>query len=308
MIRPGTEVGAWILGSGGLLGGALVRQAQRVGVRVFNGPTIPWHDRATRGSVVEAAARAFASSIDDGRMVVIWAAGTAGVGSHESEAEKENEILREVMEVLTSCWPATGGAFFLTSSAGAVYAGAGDAPFNAESPTRGNSPYGRSKLWQEDFVRSALPSSVDVHIGRLGNIYGPTSTGRQGLIPRLCAAALTRRAMNLFVPLDTLRDYCFVDDAASLIWRQILQQGSARTITVISSGRSVSVSEVVSTVQQVAHRKVPIALGSDPEADRQPSDLRLRPDWLTSYPDFQPIDLGTGIKRIIDNLAIASRR
>jgi UDP-glucose 4-epimerase len=241
-------------------------------------------------------------------MVVIWAAGTAGVGSSEAEAERENEVLREVVDALGNCWPDTGGSFFLTSSAGAVYAGADDAPFSAESPTRGNSPYGRSKLWQEDFVRSALPSSVDVHIGRLGNIYGPTSTGRQGLIPRLCAAALSRRAMNLFVPLDTLRDYCFVDDAASLIWREILQQESERTTTVIASGRSVSVSEVVSTVQQVAHRKVPIALGSDPEADRQPIDLRLTPDWLTSYPEFQPIDLGTGIKRIIDDLAIASHQ
>ena len=307
MTSHAPEIHAWILGSGGLLGGGLTRQAANFGIHIFPGPTIPWNDPVARRRVLDEAAESFASSIDGGRMVVVWAAGTAGVGSDDSAANNENAILQELVEGLQDRWPQTGGTFFLTSSAGAVYAGSGEAPFTAESPIAPNSPYGRSKVWQEKFISASLPPTVDVRIGRLGNIYGATSNGRQGLIPRLCSAALSRSAMNLFVPLDTLRDYCFVDDAATLIWREILKQESARTTTVIASGRSVSVSEVVSTVQQVAHRKVPIALGSDPEADRQPIDLRLTPDWLTSYPEFQPIDLGTGIKRIIDDLAIASR-
>jgi len=257
--------------------------------------------------VLDQAAESFAYSVGGDRMVVIWAAGTAGVGSDDSAADDENAILRELVEALKGRWPQTGGTFFLTSSAGAVYAGSKKAPFTAASLVSPNSPYGRSKVWQEKYVSASLSPTVDVRIGRLGNIYGTTSNGRQGLIPRLCIAALSRSAMNLFVPLDTLRDYCFVDDAAVLIWREILRPRSTTGTTVIGSGRSLSVSEVVSTVQQVSHRRVPIALGSDPEAARQPMDLRLQPDWLLSNPDFQPIDLGTGIKRIIDGLAIAPR-
>jgi len=307
MTSHAPEIHAWILGSGGLLGGGLTKQAARYGIHVFQGPTIPWCDPIARRRVLDQAAESFASARDDGSMVVVWAAGTAGVGSDESAADDENAILRELVEALQGRWPKAGGIFFLTSSAGAVYAGSRKAPFTAASPTSPNSPYGRSKVWQEKYISASLPPTVDVRIGRLGNIYGATSNGRQGLIPRLCIAALSRRAMNLFVPLDTLRDYCFVDDAAVLIWREILRPGTTTRTTVIGSGRSLSVSEVVSTVQQVTHRKVPIALGSDPEASRQPMDLRLQPEWLVTSPDFQPIDLGTGIKRIIDAMAIAPR-
>ena len=307
MTSHAPEIHAWILGSGGLLGGGLTRQATNLGIHVFPAPPIPWRDPIARRRVLDQGAEAFASSIDGGRMVVIWAAGTAGVGSDDSAANDENAILRELVEALQGRWPMAGGTFFLTSSAGAVYAGSEEAPFTAESPIAPNSPYGRSKVWQENYISASLPPTVDVRIGRLGNIYGATSNGRQGLIPRLCSAALSRSAMNLFVPLDTLRDYCFVDDAAVLIWQEILRPGTTPRTTVIGSGRSLSVSEVVSTVQQVTHRRVPIALGSDPEAARQPMDLRLQPDWLVSCPDFQPIDLGTGIKRIIDAVAIAPR-
>ena len=53
-------------------------------------------------------------------------------------------------------------------------------------------------------------------IGRFSNLYGPgQNLGKlQGLISRLALSAVTRQPINIFVPLDTIRDYVYVDDAA----------------------------------------------------------------------------------------------
>lgn len=298
---------AWILGSGGLLGSALARRAEDHGFEIFTGPRIPWSDPDERIRVFADIARDFAKVIGGAPMIVAWAAGIAGVSSDEATADFETRVLGDLLEVLSPWWPASGGVFFLASSAGAVYAASSSAPFDSSSPTGANSPYGRAKLAQEELLKDALPGNVRVVVGRLGNLYGPPAHGRQGLINRLSAAALNRSALNLFVSMDTLRDYCWADDAAELIWRDVLDSSRESCVRVIGSGQAVSVSEVVSTVESVTHRRVPIALGTDPESERQPIDLRLSPDWLRMYPEFRPLDLASGVKRLVNDLATVPR-
>ncbi len=298
---------AWILGSGGLLGSALARRAADHGVDIFTGPPIPWSDPSERARVFADSARAFAAVSSGAPMIVAWAAGIAGVSSDEATADSETQVLRELLEVLAPWWPARGGVFFLASSAGAVYAASPNAPFDTSSPRGANSPYGRAKLAQEQLLAGALPGNVRVVVGRLGNLYGPPAHGRHGLISRLSAAALSRSALNLFVSMDTLRDYCWAEDAAELIWRDLLDSSPDSCVRVIGSGQAVSISEVVSTVESVTHRRVPIALGTDPESERQPIDLRLSPDWLRMYPEFRPLDLASGVKRLVNDLATVPR-
>lgn len=298
---------AWVVGSGGLLGSALVRRAKRHNVDVFTGAAIPWSDPGRRVRVLSQSARDFAAASAGAPMLVLWAAGTSGVGSDDSMAQGETRILEEALHALAPHWPTRGGAFFLASSAGAVYAASHPAPFNASSPPAAKSPYGRAKLAQEALVTTTLPPNVGKVIGRLGNIYGPPSSGRHGLVSRLAAAALSRSALNLFVSMDTLRDYCWADDAADLIWRDVLNDEVDSCIRVIGSGRAVTISELVATVQAVTHRRVPLALGTDPESARQPIDLRLEPDWLSSPSEFQPLALASGIKRLVTELVTASR-
>lgn len=298
---------AWIIGSGGLLGSALARRAADHEVDIFTGPPIPWSQSAERVRVLGESACKFAEESGGAPMIVMWAAGIAGVSSDEAIADSETQVLGELLEVLSPWWPASGGVFFLASSAGAVYAASPKAPFDSSSPTGANSPYGRAKLAQEALLSASLPESVRVVVGRLGNLYGPPANGRHGLISRLSAAALNRSALNLFVSMDTLRDYCWADDAAELIWRDVLDSSRESSVRVIGSGQAVSISEVVSTVESVTHRRVPIALGSDPESERQPIDLRLSPDWLRTHPEFTPLDLASGIKRLVTDLVTVPR-
>jgi len=97
------------------------------------------------------------------------------------------------------------------------------------------------------------------------------------LVSRLAWCAGTQEPANIFVPLDTIRDYVYVDDAARTCLH-VLQQSTQQTeIAVIASGRPVTVGQLIRTVQQVTKRHIPVALGSHASARDQVLDLRLEP-------------------------------
>jgi UDP-glucose 4-epimerase len=204
----------WVIGSGGLLGSAL----RHTVVDSFDAKPIRWGDQDESGEDLKANLKVFTAQLDPNHpWRIIWAAGQATVSSSEDKCRNElttfSEFVNHVQEHLT-----TAGRFFLTSSAGGVYAGSSDPPFNAESVPVPTSAYGRLKLDQEKILTVTFKGRVDVHttIGRISNLYGPgQNLGKlQGLISHLILAALSKRAMNMFVPLDTIRDFLFVEDAA----------------------------------------------------------------------------------------------
>ncbi len=100
--------------------------------------------------------------------------------------------------------------------------------------------------------------------------------------------------------MDTVRDYLFVDDAARLVWECTLtavhDQPSEPRVVIIASGQPTTVAEVIATVQNVAHRRVPLALGTHPSARHQATDLRLVP--TATVAGLTP--LPNGIKRVLD--------
>ena len=112
-----------------------------------------------------------------------------------------------------------GNGFFLASSAGGVYAGASGPPFTEHTEPAPISAYGRAKLRSEEIATEfAVRTSTALLVGRLANLYGPGQNldKPQGLVSQLCLAQLTRQPLTVYVPLDTMRDYLFVDDAAAM--------------------------------------------------------------------------------------------
>ena len=80
------------------------------------------------------------------------------------------------------------------------------------------SPYGFAKLDQEGLVATwAEATQVRTIVGRLANLYGPGQNVAkpQGLISQLVLSTLLRRPTSIYVPLDTMRDYLYVDDAGT---------------------------------------------------------------------------------------------
>ncbi len=93
--------------------------------------------------------------------------------------------------------------------------------------------------------------------------------------------------MNIFVPLDTIRDFVFVNDAAQVI-NTLATMDSPPKIAVIASGEPKSLATVISQVQAVIRIKIPISYGDHASSSGQVADLRMIPTvpcaQLTPFP------------------------
>jgi len=305
----------WIIGRGGLLGRALARRFPHH----WAAPSVPWSDPAAAVSALRTQAEEFHEWAGRQPWAVLWAAGAGVVSSNAPALQAERANLRAVLEAVAN-WPTAneqgGGVFFLASSAGGVYAGSEPAPFDALSTPVATSPYGELKLQQEADARDLLADRADLVIGRIANLYGPDQnpTKSQGLISRLCMAAAHRAPINLYVPLGTLRDYVYADDAAAVIATRVHERLQQRqrgldvarpSVMVVASGQATSVGQLIGLVQGVTHRRVPLATGSRAviNAQRQVLDLRLKP----TFPLIERTPLATGVRRVFDALVTRPR-
>ena len=107
------------------------------------------------------------------------------------------------------------------------------------------SDYGRAKLRQEQTLATWSRQRPDVStiVVRVSNLYGPGQRldKPQGLISHMARSVIYGRPIHIFVPLDTVRDYLFAEDAgvAMARWTERLgeeaRRGRARRATSSSS-------------------------------------------------------------------------
>ena len=93
-------------------------------------------------------------------------------------------------------------------------------PFTELHEARSISAYGDAKLAAERAAAEfAARSGVNVLTGRISNLYGPGQNlaKPQGLVSHICRAQLSGQPISVYVSLDTVRDYLYVDDASGLI-------------------------------------------------------------------------------------------
>jgi UDP-glucose 4-epimerase len=294
----------WIVGRGGLLGSAVSRT---MGPKFMEHP-VPWGNHDAAVEVLDSDLERFTRAAHDDDWSIIWAAGSGVVGTTADKLAAETRIISHLLTRLRDSRPSGRGAFFLSSSAGGVYAGSTHPPFRESTAPRPLSPYGETKLAHEEILRTTLEGCVPLVIGRFSNLAGPGQNfvKQQGLISQLCRAAVTRQSLNVFVPMETLRDYLYIDDAAAMV-RTLVQdavrnQPSTPMVRNISSQRPVSVCTILRTVQQVAHRTVRIALGTSPSSKFHVRDLRLCTDFPQDFHDVAITPLPVTVKRVYDDV------
>ncbi len=280
----------WIVGRGGLLGSAVARRMEmRPDISEYLALPLPWNDREGLEMAFQASAADFARAAAHQPWAIVWAAGHASVSTPHAEAFAELEALDLLVSAVTVHRPSGVGRFFLSSSAGGVFAGSHHPPFTLNTSVAPLSVYGELKLAQESLVRTRLDGVCEVDIGRLSNLYGPGQdlVKLQGLISALIKAVITRTPINVFVSLDTLRDYLFVDDAADAILDICLRPSSplhaAWAMHLLASGQPVSLGHLINLVQDISRARVPLALGVHASAAGQSRDLRIIPAPLATY-------------------------
>lgn len=270
----------WIVGVGGLLGSAVEREfAKDDEFAVMVGEKIDWTDQANIEASFSNNFQQLIKQAQSDPWIIVWAAGQASTTSTKQDTELELEIFCTLIRVIKKSAQGSQGTVFLTSSAGGVYAGSSSPPFSIDTEPHPLSYYGELKLAQEKFAQQELSGVCKVVIGRVSNLYGPGQdvSKLQGLISQLVVSSLTKQPLKIFVSLDTMRDYIYVDDAATIIKELSRNAKEPLSKHIIASGQSVSLGYLIQLTQDIARTRIPIAVGAHDSAAAQARDLRLIP-------------------------------
>ncbi|MET3806919.1 UDP-glucose 4-epimerase [Nakamurella sp. UYEF19] len=286
----------WVIGAGGLLGKALTNTLEHRPGTVLTSP-IAWTTRQARADLVDGLDRlaaAVRSLPDRGSSVdgpapwrIAWSAGAGVTGTTDAILAEEVATLEDFLTEIASRRDLGTGTVFLSSSAGGLHAG-GNAgrPYDERDVPVPISAYGRAKLAGERVATDfAAATGHRMRIGRMSNLYGPgqnLSKG-QGLISHLCRGNLTRQPISVYVSLDTIRDYLFVTDCASMVADMLdhdaahEDHGDQRTVVkILASQQGTTIAALVAVCRQVFKRSPRLVLGSSVNAMLQVKDLRFR--------------------------------
>lgn len=303
----------WVVGAGGLLGRGLASTLKSRGHELMTS-SIPWQDAAAAKAALAAGAEELRAMANGRPWVIAWCAGAGVTGTSQAELDSELDVFTSALDSVAGALCAPGsapGRFFLASSAGGVYAGAPDPPYSEKSTPQPLAPYGFAKLAAERATTGfAAATGTRALIGRVANLYGPGQNlaKPQGLISVFAKAHLTGQPVSVYVSLDTLRDYIFIDDAAALI-SDCLERLSAsdvvpgQTVTkIIATQRADTIGALIGACKTVFKRRPRIVLGASPYAKAQAHDLRLRSVVWTELDNRQFTPLPVGIDATVRDM------
>lgn len=259
----------WIIGRGGLLGSALAASAEKHGHSIF----VPnhrfcWQQPHILEALGSAASTFFARATGFEGWQIHWAAGVGTMGSAAQEMAHEIELFEGLLALLQR-QPGLQrgrGTLSFASSAGGIYAGCFNRATEATPPAP-LAPYGRAKLAQEQALCrfQAENPGLGILIARLSTLYGvgQSRAKRQGLISHMARALVRNQPIQIYVPMDTIRDYILVEDVAEEMLSQLQVPSSDRpAIRIIASERPTTISEIVSTFRRITRRAPRIAVGT----------------------------------------------
>ena len=297
----------WVVGAGGLLGSSVWRELGHDAWR-FDAE-LHWSDSPRLSQQFAAAVRAFAERLaaEPGRpWTIAWCAGAGVVATSAQALEAETRALQQFL-ALVAADPELGtraGCLSLASSAGGVYAGCFVSPINEATAPQPISPYGHAKLAQEELLTSwaASQPNVSVLIARFSNLYGPAQRlhKAQGLISHASRCLIHGTPLHIYVSLDTIRDYVFVDDAARALvvgLRRLAQEKPPSIIKVIASENEISIAGLLGVFRQISRRRLRVIAGLHRLAILQPRRLQFRSQVWTSDRHRQ-VELVEGVSRV----------
>jgi UDP-glucose 4-epimerase len=307
----------WVVGASGLIGSGVWRAGLRQGHDVRRVP-VPW----------TGAAAAQRAALRDGLEVmreeaageawnVVWVAGAGVIGTSPETLQTESDVFGTFLDDVASGAPDHGApvGLFLASSAGGVYAASSAPPFTEYDEVAPLAPYGHQKVRMEALATEfARRTGVPTMIGRMTNVYGPGQNlaKPQGLISQIGKAHLLRRPISLYVSLDTIRDYIYVDDCARMIVagmdglrRSALIEGPL--VKILGSGLPVTIATILGEYRRLFRRRPPLVLGDSPSRRFQVKDLRMRSVVWPELNRFARTTLPTGIGATVADLSMQLR-
>ena len=307
----------WVIGSRGLLGSSVSDELLKLGKPWHPSTQIIWANHGDAESIaamehsITTAVEEFASAQSGQAWNIFWCAGIGVVNSPNELLELEIMAVRHLTSSLKLCGLISNGLgrIFFASSAGGVYAGSSNPPFTEATHAVPISNYGRQKIAIEELlVKFGEESNVKIVVGRIANLYGvkQNQQKQQGLVTALVRSSLTNTIMNLYVPLNTIRNYIFAPDAAYQIVSQVMEMNEPTRLAVICSKNNWSLSSILRMTQDVMKKRLCYFQSSREATMLQPIDLRLATQYASMDHATSEVPLVVGINNIrlhlLDNL------
>ena len=300
----------WVVGSGGLLGGSVWRE---LGQHAWRPPhVLNWNDAARLDHDLQSAVTAFAARlVSEARpaWAIAWCAGAGVVATPAAALAAETRAFERFLQLISSHSAlATRPGFIVhASSAGGIYGGSFASPISESTPPAPISPYGHAKLEQERILTAwrASEPHVRVHLARFSNLYG---TGQQlnkaqGLISHASRCLIHGAPVQIYVSLDTIRDYLFADDAGREMvngLRRLISEAALVepvSMKIYASEREISIAGLLGVFRQVARRRLRVIAGVHPSAALQPRRLQFRSEvWRRG--GARHVELIEGVSRV----------
>ena len=299
----------WVLGSRGLLGSAFCRALRLDGATIFAPAAhFSWADEAQLALQIDAAVDAFSlQARQASRWEVYWAAGIGTMGSAEASLEPEVRALASLIRRIQSndVLMSIPGALVLASSAGAIYASSKDEVITENSAPAPNSAYARAKLRQEDLLRTfgVAHPQICVLLARISTLYGAgQAVGKaQGLLTHMARSIVRNRPVGIYVPIDTIRDYISVDDAASEIIGTLREPGlwPGVLLKIVASGRPTTIAEIISIFKRISRKPPKITTGVSKVSSLYQRKIQFQSVVGNGRQISQKRSLGVGIHQIL---------
>ncbi len=302
----------WVIGAGGLLGGALVAALRERGTFELHAVErdLAWGRNDSLALQWDREVAAFARiAARAGSWLLIWAAGISSMSTGEADLKLESRALDLLLERLTA-EPAlrnTPGCLVLASSAGAIYGQSRDEFINEASAVAPGTAYASHKLEQELKVRRLIQSHPGwtALLARYSTLYGPGQSRdkSQGLISQVARRIVANEVVHIYVPLDTIRDYIFVDDAANRTLATLEDLHGRRgevVVKIVAAEQPTSIAQLLGTFRRVSRRPVRLVTSVNNLSPLYLRCIRFRSDEPAGQPHALCRNLHTGIHQILE--------
>src|SRR3989441_7077943 len=292
-----------VVGGSGFLGShvvdALLAEGHEVRVLDLRAPaaelSTAWKDvQFLRGSMLDA--HALEDATQSCNYVFHYATTTIPKTSIE-DPELDNQNLVGTLRLVRASQKAKVEKIVFPSSGGTLYGKPDRLPIPEDAPLRPGSPYAATKIAIEQHLAAAhRVHGLDYAVLRYGNPYGPRQSpaGNMGIVSIFLGLLRRGEKPTLFGDGDTLKDFFYVDDAASAAIA-VLPHSEYKVFNV-ASGKGTTVRELIDAMaaavgRPIEPKRAPALAGDEPACVLDIRRIQKACSWRPN------VDLAEGLRR-----------
>lgn len=220
--------------------------------------------------------------------------------SHEANATGTLQVLEAARRA--------GGPHVVVASSSSVYGSNPQLPKSEDLRPMPMSPYAVSKLAAESYALAYADCyQLDVLPFRFFNVFGPLQPPDHdyaAVVPAFISAALAGAPLRIYGDGMQTRDFTFVDTVVSTIVDAIDRRVTSPDPINLAFGTRVSLLELVSVLEEVLARPMPVVHEPPRPGDVRDSQAdRTRLEKL--FPDITPVPLAEGLRATATWMAAA---